>query len=70
MEAAMRTCSKCGYDKFTVFYTDPPIYKCKHCGEEHTDPNEGPHMRVLSGEEGRKKRPEMYGLPIKEEGES
>lgn len=56
----MRKCPECGHDKFKVFYTDPPIYECKRCEHRHTDPNEGP--RVLSREEGMKKRPEMYRL--------
>lgn len=58
----MRKCPECGYEgsNFSVKYAAPLLYECPLCKSHHTDPNDGSAIRVLSGEEGIKARPEMY----------
>ena len=56
-------CPGCGGTfGFTTLYSDPPMLRCERCDEVFPMPGaEGPADRVLSEEEGKKKRPAMYG---------
>ena len=53
-------CPECGGTDLNVFYTAPLVYECKNCGVEFMDPDEAPAVRVLTAEEGKKLRPELY----------
>ena len=56
-------CPRCGSDRITCFYSNPPSYKCEDCGAALIDDNAGPAIPVLSREEAESKRPQLFGLP-------
>ncbi len=51
-------CPRCSGAEIHAFYTDPCQYECQSCGATW----DGPGMRVLTPEESKAKRPEMYHL--------
>ena len=53
------TCSRCKNGTFYVLYAAPPIFRCKQCGFDNFDPDIKA-ITVLTLEEGKKKRPELY----------
>lgn len=55
-------CPSCGAP-VTVFYTAPLTAQCSTCGTELVEVSH-PAIRVLTDEEGRSKRPSLYGEPM------
>ena len=51
-------CPGCNGAKIHAFYTDPCQYECQSCGAAC----DGPGIKVLTPDEARAKRPEMYHL--------
>jgi DNA-directed RNA polymerase subunit RPC12/RpoP len=57
-------CPRCGSKNIDVFYTAPPQFQCRKCGAKLFDENAEPAIRVLTIEQGHRKRPALYGEPI------
>ena len=57
------TCPECGSTDIIVGYTAPLYFKCRSCKTELRDENSKPAVTRIEGEEARRKRPRMYGLP-------
>ncbi len=58
----MLNCPDCG-NRLEALYLMPVQYNCKVCVARFVDAN-NPGIPVLSAEEGRRKRPGMYGDPV------
>lgn len=60
--SATPPCPECGSDDFVVTYSIPSYGECKGCGTWWKDANS--EILVLSEEDGRSKRPGLYGDPV------
>lgn len=57
-------CPLCHSRDITTYYTAPPQYACKGCGADLKDKHAKAAFEVIGGNEARRKRPAMYGLPV------